>query len=316
MTRRRMTLSIASIALVAGFTSALHGDDRQAGFPSEIVCWEPIAANPLFAGAGGDAWDAEIRERGWILREPSGRYRLWYTGYNEERSPTKFLGHATSSDGISWKRDPRNPIYAEGWVEDMCVIRHEGVYYMFAEGRNDVAHLLTSGDGIDWDEQGPLDVRLADGSPIPPGPYGTPTVLIKDGVWHLFYERRDQGVWSATSTDLKTWTNVQDAPVLAMGPADYDKAAVALNDIIEYEGVYYGVYHANATRPWSYWSTCIARSGDLIHWEKYAGNPVIKNNSSSGIFVETPDGLILYTMHPVVRRYEHPGEAVETRDTE
>ena len=48
----------------------------------------------------------------------------------------------------------------------------------------------------------------------------------------------------------------------------------------------------------------VARSPDLIHWEKYPGNPIVEQNCSSGIVVETPEGLRLYTMHPDIRRFE------------
>jgi hypothetical protein len=289
-------IAMASAATAAG----------QEAFPSWLVRWEPIPQNPLFAGAGGDAWDAKIRERGWIHREDDGSYRLYYTGYNEDRSPTRLLGLATSADGLSWARHPDNPIFTETWVEDMCVLKVDGQYLMFAEGKDDIAHLLTSGDGISWAERGPLDIRLVDGSPIPPGPFGTPTVLRKDGLWHLLYERRDQGVWLATSPDLGIWTNVQDDPVLAMGPDPYDQTAVAMNQVVEHDGVYYGIYHANAHRPWRDWTTCVARSTDLLHWEKFPGNPIVEDNSSSGILVPGPEGLVLYTMHPEVRRHSHP----------
>ncbi|RUL87202.1 glycoside hydrolase family protein [Tautonia sociabilis] len=299
-----------TLALTLPLASGAWAGDEP--FPDWLVRWEPIPQNPLFRGAGGDSWDARIRERGWILREEDGSYKLWYTGYNVERSPSRFLGLATSSDGRSWVRHPGGPLSAPTWVEDMCVLRHDGRYLMFAEGRDDVAHLLTSEDGLRWQERGPLDVRLADGRPIPPGPYGTPTVLRKDGLWHLLYERGDRGVWLATSADLKVWTNVQDDPVLALGPEPYDSTAVAMNQVIERDGVYYGIYHANAHRPWRDWTTCVARSTDLVHWEKYPGNPIVRNNSSSGIFVDEPGGPVLYTMHPEVRRYRHPGTGDES----
>ena len=147
------------------------------------------------------------------------------------------LGHATSRDGIHWDRDPANPIFTGSWVEDMCVVKQDGTYSMFAEGRNDIAHLLTSADGLKWTERGPLDVRKADGSPISPGPYGTPAAWFEDGTWYLFYERGDQGVWLATSKDRKVWTNVTDDPVIAMGPEPYDKAAVAVNQIVKRDGL-------------------------------------------------------------------------------
>ena len=77
-----------------------------------------------------------------------------------------------------WIRWPSNPIVSSSWVEDVCVVKHENTYYMFAEGERDVAHLLTSTDRVTWKEQGPLDIRMKDGSPIAPGPYGTPTVFV------------------------------------------------------------------------------------------------------------------------------------------
>jgi beta-1,2-mannobiose phosphorylase / 1,2-beta-oligomannan phosphorylase len=274
-------------------------------FPEAMVRWVAEPGHPVFQGAGDDAWDRKIRERGWMVVE-GGTYHLWYTGYNADHAGTRLLGHATSPDGVHWKRDPKNPVHASSWVEDMCVVKHEGTYYMFAEGRGDVAHLLTSADGAFWTERGPLDVRMTDGKPIPPGPYGTPTVWVEGGTWYLFYERGDRGVWLATSKDRKTWTNVRDDPVLAMGPAPYDREAVAMNQVVKRDGVYYAYYHANAHKPWRDWTTCVARSLDLVHWEKYPGNPIVGDNASSGLLVDGPDGARLYTMHPDVRAYRNP----------
>ena len=91
---------------------------------------------------------------------------------------------------------------------------------MFSEGKGDTAHMFISTDRIHWAEQGNLDIRGTNGHSISKGPYGTPAVLKENGVWYLFYERNDLGVWLATSKDLKVWTNVQDEPVLHMGPEE------------------------------------------------------------------------------------------------
>ena len=103
------------------------------------------------------------------------------------------------------------------------------------------------------DANGPTEVRSTSArptaSPISPGPYGTPTAWFENGTWYLFYERGDQGVWLATSKDLKIWTNVQDDPVIAMGPEPYDKTAVAVNQIVKRDGFYYAFYHANCAAP-------------------------------------------------------------------
>ena len=281
------------------------GDARPDEFPASIVKWEPIPANPVFRAEGGDAWDARIRERGWVTLGDRG-YDFWYTGYNEAKDPNRLLGHATSPDGLTWTRDPANPVHSDSWVEDVCLVRDEGVWFLFAEGKNDQAHLLTSTDGRAWNDRGTLEVRNSLGRPIAPGPFGTPTAILENGTWYLFYERGDRGVWLATSRDRKVWTNVSDEPVLKMGPDPYDKYAVAIDQIFKRDGVFYAFYHANAYQPWQEWTTCVARSKDLIHWEKYAGNPILGNNSSSAMLVETPEGDRLYSTQPEVRVHVHP----------
>jgi hypothetical protein len=282
----------------------------ESGFPRELVDWVPYAGNPLFTGTGRDTWDREIRERGFILREGNA-WRLWYTGYNTKRGETKALGYATSHDGLAWERYPGNPIFDGVWTEDVFVLPHEGVYYMFAEGRNDIAHLLTSADGLRWQERGSLDIRMRSGEPISAGPYGTPTVWLEAGTWYLFYERDDTGVWLATSTDARTWTNVEDTPVLARGPEPYDRQAVALDQVVRYHGRYYGVYHANGAADWKGpWTTCLAASDDLRHWVKYPGNPVIRSDDSSGILVDDGKRLRLYTMHPAVKLWLPRGSSL------
>ena len=170
-------------------------------------------------------------------------YHLWYTGYESEEGAMKKLGYASSSDGIHWQRHPDNPIYGDAWTEDVMVLKVTDTYYMFAEGVNDETHLLTSSDRIHWQEQGRITINKANGEPMSPGPYGTPTAWFENGTWYLFYERNDEAIWLATSTDLKIWTNVQDEPVLERGPEDYDKEMIALDQVIKHEGTYYAYYH-------------------------------------------------------------------------
>ncbi len=314
MNQRRRSLlagsrSVAFLVLLATTPFTLATQLRADDAPWPLAAWKPLADNPVFAGTGRDTWDRKIRERGFILVGDDRTYHLWYTGYAVDRPTTMLLGHAISKDGIHWTRDTGNPIFKESWVEDVCVVRNNGTFFMFAEGKNDIAHLLTSTDGLKWSDYGSLDVRKTDGTPIGKGPYGTPTAWFENGTWYLFYERGDQGVWLATSKDRKVWTNVIDDPVIARGPKPYDQAAVAMNQIIKRDGFYYAFYHANSQRPWKDWTTCLARSRDLVHWEKYPGNPIIGNNCSSAILVKTPEGGDrLYTMHPDVKVFVPRGD--------
>ena len=270
-------------------------------FPAELVHFVPYKNNPVFAGTGSTTWDNQIRERGYIINE-IGMYYYSYTGYTNIDS-IKFLGLATSPDGFTWTRYKDNPIHSSGWVEDVNVIKEGNTYYMFSEGKGDTAHMLTSTDRIHWTEQGNLDIRTTKGVSISKGPYGTPSVIKANGIWYLFYERDDTGIWVATSNDRKVWMNVQDDPVVKMGPEPYDQYAVAMDQVIKYKGLYYGYYHATAFKDWHAWSTDVAVSKDLIHWKKYPGNPIVGDDKSSGILVKVGNRYLLYTMHPDVNIY-------------
>ncbi len=296
---------VFTVALTLLAVAPVPGSDEPpaaAGlFPRELVDWAPYPGEPLFAGTGRATWDREIRERGFVLRDGK-TWRLWYTGYDSTHSETKSLGYATSTDGLLWTRHGNRPVFDGVWTEDVFVVKHRGLFHMFAEGVGDVAHRLTSPDGLRWTEQGSLDIRRRSGEPIGKGAYGTPSVVLRKGTWHLFYERDDKGVWLATSRDLKVWTNVQDEPVIALGPDAYDRHAIALNQVIRYRGRFYGVYHANADPEWKGpWTTCLAVSDDLVRWSKYPRNPIVPGDASSGILVDDGRGLRLYTMHPAVR---------------
>lgn len=285
--------------------------DRSTLFPSELVDFYPIDQNPVFKGTGTDTWDSMIRERGYILKEDD-IYKMWYTGYDGSDEATMYLGYATSSDGIHWTRYSGNPIFDEYWTEDVHVVKHEGSYFMVAEGVNDIAHMLSSVDGIHWQRLGDLDIRKVNGEPIDPGAYGTPALWIEGDSWYLFYEREDLGIWLAVSKDLHVWTNIQDDPVIERGPGVYDAEGLALNQIIKYQGRYYAYYHGTPDEDWATWNSNIATSDDLVHWIKYENNPIIgpdsvNGNISSPILVHDGTKYRLYTMHENVRVFYPEG---------
>ena len=300
-----MTTFVALSMIVSAtlFCEALAEDNVDL-FPAELVKFQPIKANPIFQGRGKGHWDEHIRERGWILRDEK-IWHMWYTGFEGHggiNGPNLKLGYATSLDGLKWTRHPDNPVYDQLWVEDMMVVKHDDTYFMIAEGKHDIAEMLTSQDGVHWTRIGPLDIRLTSGQPISAGPRGTPTVWLEDGTWYLFYERRDLGIWLATSKDAKVWKNVSDDPVIELGPAEYDVRQVALNQIIKHRGIYYAYYHGSGNENRRLWSTNVAASKDLIHWTKYEGNPLLpmEDNKSSGILVHDGKQFRLYTMHDKV----------------
>ncbi len=262
------------------------------------LSFSTVSDQPIFVAQPG-AWDAKIRERGWIMRDGE-LWKLWYTGYDPEQQPvTMKLGYATSKDGIQWTRAEMNPLVSDYWVEDMMVVKHDDTYYMFSEGSQDQAQLMTSRDGIQWTRVGTLDVRLKAGEPIPAGPFGTPTAILDNGVWYLFYERRDEGIWLATSADMKTWTNVSDDPIIVPGPDSFDRRMIAMNQVQKIGNRYVAVLHGTGDemKP-RRWSTFLAESSDLLHWRKTSGplRPV-EENKSSGLLLREDNRWRFYTTH-------------------
>jgi len=104
---------------------------------------------------------------------------------------------------------------------------------------------------------------------------------------------------------LKVWTNVQDEPLFVPGPDAYDKRMIALNQVIKFRGEYFGYYHGTGNAPGEkqIWTTCVVRSRDLVHWEKYLGNPIVANDKSSGFVVFDGQRYRLYTAHNQVDAY-------------
>ncbi len=297
MMRSAPRIALVILAMLCAETESvvLYADDISVPF----MKWKGSAANPLFTGRPGK-WDQLIRERGWVMKD-GDTWKLWYTGYSSEQQPlTMKMGYATSEDGISWKRWSNDPIFDEVWTEDMMIVKQDGRWFMFAEGARDQPQLLESDDGIHWVHIGKLDVRRKNGDPIKPGPYGTPTVLIKDNIWHLFYERRDAGIWLAHSADRKVWTNVSDDPLIVPGPGAYDALMIAMNQVVKIGDCYYAVLHGTGTpqKP-RQWCTYFAQSRDLMQWTKLSRGPVlpVKGNKSSGMLVHDGTAWRLYTMH-------------------
>ena len=138
--------------------------------------------------------------------------------------------------------------------------------------------------------------------------------MIENGKWYLFYERNDEGIWLAESKDHVTWTNVQDDPVIKMGPEEYDAGAVAVNQVVKFKGRYYIFYHGSSNPDWAnpashaLWTSNVAMSTDLTHWVKYPENPIVEGDHSSPIMVFDGKQYRLFTMHAAVCVY-YPKES-------
>jgi len=104
---------------------------------SDGIEWTKHANNPVLALGANTGWDDSHVTIPCILHI-SGSYRMWYSGYSGQNWA---IGHATSSDGISWTKFANNPVLSptgSGWeahdVLSSCVVHNGTTYLMWYTG--------------------------------------------------------------------------------------------------------------------------------------------------------------------------------------
>jgi hypothetical protein len=198
---------------------------------------------------------------------------------------------STSSDGITWHKDPHNPILThqpDGWersnIGTPSLWFEEGVWYLFYHGfdGSKVQVGLASGASLSALQRHPQNPLLR----TTVGAWDAGTVgkrsIIREGAWYyMAYEGSTEKRFNPNSASRACQADRSpDNPhCIDFGGAD--------------------------------WSTGLARSPDLINWVPYAQNPVLPTTMRSfgydgAEFVRTPDGLLhLY--------YRAPGPGNQTK---
>ena len=179
---------------------------------SDGLSWTLSPASPVFqADPSALAWDHRATETPNVVFF-NNQYHLFYTGYpvTYTDSSSYKIGHAVSSDGISWTRDasyilaPTNPSGAPNLDFNQFVVGEPGavvfnnkIYlYFTAVGANagvgstlQVIGLTTSSDGMTWST--PLSVLEPDQLLYPRSTWlglSTPQPIVLNGEIHLFFD--------------------------------------------------------------------------------------------------------------------------------
>lgn len=187
---------------------------------SDGISWALSPSTAVFeANPSGAAWDHRAVETPSVVYF-NGQYHMFYTGYPTTHSDSYSykIGHATSSDGISWTRDasyivaPNDPynttpnLTFNQWItaEPAAVVFNNKIYlYFTAVGANidvgttlQVIGLTTSTDGVTWST--PQSVLTPDQSIYPRATwlgYSTPNAFVADGRMHLFFDVVQASPW-------------------------------------------------------------------------------------------------------------------------
>jgi predicted GH43/DUF377 family glycosyl hydrolase len=241
--------------------------------------------NPVFTpGSLGD-WDASIGPFCVVLID--SMYHAWYSGSNGIISG---IGHATSSDGITWMRDENNPLIGQGpdnswedaYIGSPYVIFDGITYHMWYVGYDGDFYRIgyvSSSDGVSWEKY--------DGNPvIDKGPAESwesisvfPDCIYFDGsTFHMWYGG-DNGIYPkigyASSDDGIVWTKYESNPILT-GDSDWDPW-IGSPHVLFHNNKYHMWFTGNNDRlTWQWDGIGYAQSDDGKSWTEYTGNPVLK----------------------------------------
>jgi hypothetical protein len=257
-----------------------------------------IVENSTLRPGPPGSWDENIRERGWFMYE-NGAFHAWYGGwrgkYDHNVPGLVKLGYAFSTDGVNWMKHPGNPIYEQIWIEDVCVVKSDSTYYMYAEdeytGNGENVHIVlyTSSDRINWTRHGTVLEKVGEGWESHEA--ATPTVWKEGNLWYMLYEGIGHStagqVGLATSSNGINWTRHSNNPVLA-NPFGTDRD-LAIDSIIKVNGVYYayGHYRDGSQK----WVAGVFTSCNLTSWTVYPDNQI---PCSSPVIVDNGSDYLLY----------------------
>lgn len=288
--------------------------------------------NPVLSVGPAGSWEENQVFPGAILEE-KGTFYLYYIGKDKsdpkiEAGGVNRIGVATSKNLVDWKKYEKNPILDLGpegsWDSKMMmcggIIKHtDGKYYLFYSGFSD----WWSGIGVAIGH-GPLDpFKKYKGNPIikpgAPGEFDCQggfhvfTVFRwKDGKYAMLYPGFN-GLYDrgglATSEDLLHWKSYPRNPVFpggALGSVDEGhvrpSGVVKVGDtfLMFYEGCHYRVtegYEEDYTHGGMWYDNdCLAKSKDLLHWERYPFNPILPIGAGE----DAPDYIVTEWARPIV----------------
>lgn len=178
--------------------------------------------------------------------------------------------------------------------------------------------LATSTDGIQFTRHEQMPFLAHNSTGWESANIGTPSLHVENGVFYLFYHGFDLStcqVGVATFTPGQVPQKHAGNPILPSEAGAWDSGTVGKRSRIYKEGSFYYMAYEGSTLPAplysdANWSTGLARSPDLLNWQKSAFNPVIPQTiqefgNDCPELVKWGDRIYLYVRRPgnSTRRY-------------
>jgi hypothetical protein len=285
-----------------------------------------VNAVVLSCGAKGE-WDAGAIGSVSVIKV-NNVYHVYYEAWGrlsesgtEEEYETLQIGHATSTDGIHWEKDPANPVISKGkkgsWsqegVWDPFVIYEDGLFKLWfgcSDGGKTNWAYTTSADGSHFEKKEQIShLGNVEDDHVVHNP--------ADGKYYMFYWDRAKAPWDSV---MKGGNHQPSGLFVAVSNDethfDFDHATriniagqqwpVKYSHVIR-EGNDWIMFYGQAVTRGHSSSTGIASSTDLVHWTKRVF-PVVKGHDAE-ILKAGKDSWYLY--YAPDGSFDMPGASVK-----
>ncbi len=226
-------------------------------FSDDGITWTKYSGNPvLVPGAAGD-FDASLE--GCYVLFYSGKFHMWYDGYNAEIK----TGYAYSDDGKQWTKHLTS-IFEKGtagnWDVTLggvgAVIKEDTLLKMFYWGKTSTGSymtcLATSPDSIHWTRYNSGNPVLAGGVTGAWDQYSqAPSAVLKNGglyeMWYSNWTPSPYCIGYASSTNGGlNWTTNADNPILRGDAGSWDAYMTIWPMVVRRPDGHYLLYYTGA----------------------------------------------------------------------
>jgi predicted GH43/DUF377 family glycosyl hydrolase len=268
-------------------------------YKTNVLAWSRYNGNPV-VGATGSTWKNDgiggpellsYRSRTLMFFRGSGAYRTApgildrigvseITDYGAGR-----LSHREINDGLPVVDVGAAGSFDRYGVSDPGAVMFKGQIYLYYTGRSDSScsiGLAVSADGEQFVKVG----RVLPNAMCPD------VVAIGDTLYMVFQRMDSIGytVHAAFSTDGRRFYELGNRPVFDGRAGDWDARSITTPRIWKQGGLVYMLYGGSAGDVDEPEFFGLARSRDMVHWERHPGNPVFGAGIHGG-----PDGGTIRT---------------------
>lgn len=169
---------------------------RKVGYATspDGITWTKYASNPVLTPGSPGSWDAGQVSNPAVYKLGS-TFHMWYSvGLTSSGG----IGHATSTDGMVWVKDPANPVISAGGTgwdaiviapsvsHDNCLFQMVYTGCKNALGEDCQIGYARSADGTTWQKLGKV-IPLGSGSAFDSALAGYPSIMIGEPYIRLWY---------------------------------------------------------------------------------------------------------------------------------